>query len=698
MPTEDFARSADPWDWITAPEEPAEQEPEPPAGGLDAFRAQFFQPPDKPEKGKDNDADKEKDPKKWALEVARETNIPAAGPEADYVKNLQKFAERAKQIGLTDEQVAKTIEHVTRLTSAEPGKNVMPLAVRLGLAQQIIAHAADPTGIDQGSHGTCAAAAIEGRTYTLYPEQAARLVVDMALSGAYKTTLGGKDIDSKGSLNLTPELDELKELKASRTYASQLFQATAMNIYWTPRGGEYVQWPIAGHELILDKSTGFSTIAGPGGGLDLKQIREIYSEIAGDKRAAILHRQDEHATVETHIKDIDRLKKILEEAKAGKGDLKLPLITGVHTSHNKFGDHFSGGGWHAVCITDNDPKTGQISVDNFWGRSRDYFGTKDTQACFTTEEMFEAMIVSNQRESKKEIGIPEALINTAILAVFLLGAKEAVRLTGRLVSATKERIIDAWKGGNAQEAKPRDIARPWLQTRELAPEEKAIERAALELPREFSNQDLKAKLDELISRAETATEPATEAERKTTEALKKLRQGCEDPIQSKEITDKVARMNAERSGTATGGAGRIVISDAKLANLSAQSGTIEDGVSKSRAIGEITSLPAEYKRAIETESEKVRTEIAQLDERIKSNPENEALRIERLTAQAKLDGLSSVVEKPALRSKALDWIGRNGGAIGKGAGAGALIVFIYSLTTDKASAGERVPHATIQRP
>jgi hypothetical protein len=750
MPTEDFAPSANPWDWFTCeqpdqfePECPAAAEPQGPAGGLDAFRAQFFQPPgkkeddnpapeDKPEpddkprpddkappdkKPQEKDDDKEeRDPKKWALDVARQTNIPVAGPEAEFVKNLEKFAERAKKMGLPEEKVVKTIEQIMRLTSAEPGKNVMPLAVRLGLAQQIIAHAADPTGIDQGSHGTCAAAAIEGRTYTLFPEQAARLIVDLALSGAYKTTLGGKEIDSKGSLNLAPEIDELKALNAHRTYASQLFQATAMNIYWTPRGGEYVQWPIAGQELVLDKSTGFTTIAGPGGGLDLKQIREIYSEITGDKNAAILHRRDEHSTVETHIKDIDQLKKVLEEAKSGKGELKFPLITGVHTSHNKFGDHFSGGGWHAVCITDYDPKTGQISVDNFWGRPRDYFGTKDTLACFTTQEMFEAMIVSNQREPKTEVSIPEALVNTAIIAIFLLGAKEAARLTGRLITNTKERIIDAWNGNregrNAGEGKPLEVDRPWLRTRELTPEEKAMQRAASELPPQFSAQDLKAKLDELITRAETAAavetaaeqateaaKKASEAETKTTEALKKLRQGCEDPIQSKSIVENVARLNSEAAArTAGGGAQPILVSDAKLGNVSSQTGTIEGGVSKSRAIGEVAPLPVEYKKAIEVESEKVKAELAQLDERIKSNPENEALRIERLTAQAKLDGLSSVVERPAMRSKALDWIGRNGGTIGKGAGAGALIVFIYSLTTEKATAAEHIQHATIRRP
>ncbi len=104
-------------------------------------------------------------------------------------------------------------------------------------------HVADPDTITQFAHPTCALASLEVTAYTRAPEEATKLVSDVLKTGKFTTTNGTEvRVDP---FSLQPELGSLKIDDVAlnkhwnptqyRSYASQIFQTTAANIYWQTR-------------------------------------------------------------------------------------------------------------------------------------------------------------------------------------------------------------------------------------------------------------------------------------------------------------------------------------------------------------------------------------------------------------------------------------------------------------------------------
>ncbi|HEY9869562.1 MAG TPA: hypothetical protein V6D08_10390, partial [Candidatus Obscuribacterales bacterium] len=61
-----------------------------------------------------------------------------------------------------------------------------------------------------------------------------------------------------------------------------------------------------------------------------------------------------------------------------KQDGQLPIVMAVHTGQEPFwtdsggGSAGGSGGWHVVTITDYDPKSQKVSIDNQWGSEADH--------------------------------------------------------------------------------------------------------------------------------------------------------------------------------------------------------------------------------------------------------------------------------------------------------------------------------------
>lgn len=130
---------------------------------------------------------------------------------------------------------------------------------RVRVAEQIIHQAAEPFTISQGKMAVCTAASLEVREYYREPAAVARLVTDVLLTGNYKATAGGTNVDlTKCPDNLIPDpfskqFSVEKEVKGekiyvwdvpyldARSFASQLFEVTAINLALQPRGFRYEQ-------------------------------------------------------------------------------------------------------------------------------------------------------------------------------------------------------------------------------------------------------------------------------------------------------------------------------------------------------------------------------------------------------------------------------------------------------------------------
>jgi hypothetical protein len=164
--------------------------------------------------------------------------------EEDMVRmdaRAQQLEESYKKDGMSaddahkkaQEEVAKTYQQIERLMEKND-KAAVSEQKRIELAEQVMHQAANPTSISQGGYNTCNVTVTEVRAYTVNPSEAARMVSDVALTGEYTsngTPPTHVKID-KDSLQPHGEAKENPPADGSRSYASQLFEVTAVNLYY----------------------------------------------------------------------------------------------------------------------------------------------------------------------------------------------------------------------------------------------------------------------------------------------------------------------------------------------------------------------------------------------------------------------------------------------------------------------------------
>src|SRR4029453_13279501 len=128
-------------------------------------------------------------------------------------------------------------------------------AERIRLSEQILHQVAYPQSIDQGFNSTCNVTTVEKRIFARNPSEAARLISDVATTGKY-VTKDGTIIDMgrvPGALSphrerrialFKPFRSDGSDIKVDRrrTYASQIFEMTAVNTKWA-KSGEYSLQP-----------------------------------------------------------------------------------------------------------------------------------------------------------------------------------------------------------------------------------------------------------------------------------------------------------------------------------------------------------------------------------------------------------------------------------------------------------------------
>jgi hypothetical protein len=146
-----------------------------------------------------------------------------------FVDQLGQFELRAATADVSKNEIAQTYKEIGRILKAQGNTPLSP-ELRQQVALDVIRNCADPTIISQGDHNTCNVTAVEVRTYSMYPAQAAKLVADVATTGQYTAKNGVAVKLDKESMRPDREAIKDKPERGMRTYATQLFNLTAVNL------------------------------------------------------------------------------------------------------------------------------------------------------------------------------------------------------------------------------------------------------------------------------------------------------------------------------------------------------------------------------------------------------------------------------------------------------------------------------------
>lgn len=327
--------------------------------------------------------------------------IPDAAKRTDFANKLEAFEKRAAARKMPESEILSTLLQIGRVLDPN---NKLEHGDKGLLARSMMANAADNTAIDQGGHNTCNVTALQARLYGHEPSIPSKVIADIAVAGKFitadETHVTPMNLDPDGEASLDPTPD------GARNYASQLFQLAAVNAYWnrqdTMPGGktvgkgniQYAQTKEG--ECLLDVSVDppqrvkFNTIDAGQPWLDIFRISEICAQLSGKPpenfgiKRWFLSRELEGVT------EVMTLNGFRERLNKFKEQNAFPVLVEVDAAKAPFGDG-KGYGPHVVTITDYDPKTDLLTVDNQWGKGADLTDLPGQGKRPTAEVMFAAM-------------------------------------------------------------------------------------------------------------------------------------------------------------------------------------------------------------------------------------------------------------------------------------------------------------------
>lgn len=374
----------------------------------------------KPETPQQQDVSKARD----QLERTAEKRFKDPKELAEYKAGLEKFQKEALAKGLSPKEVAEFFKESKRLL--EPDTAELGIKERCRVAKEALAQAIDPTGIDQGRYKTCNVTAVEVCMYSKNPSKVMKAITDAALTLKFTTADG--DVITLPKSVLDPDTQR-------RTLASQLFHTLAVNTYWQdqtkgPDGKRHDRGDImydhagakrakgdTGQRVTVTNDKGNRVAVGdPSPNLNTDLYPEIYRRIAGERpeTLAIRFGTEGEPGVETVDSKEALHKKLTELSKTPGG---FPVILKIHTSNKPFWEDSGAGvepgagntieeakktnkkpgGWHVVTIHGFDPKTGEVKVDNQWGRKVDHLNKPTGKGPIKIEDLFYAMTIHEER-------------------------------------------------------------------------------------------------------------------------------------------------------------------------------------------------------------------------------------------------------------------------------------------------------------
>ncbi len=328
--------------------------------------------------------------------------------KASFEELAQRIEDRQVRDPIDDAKIAETYKHISRLLEDNPSAPVAR-AHRVLLAEQLMHEAAFPSVTDQGANNTCNVTTVENRIATRDPAEIAALVTEVATTGQYVTS-DGSVIDMRGHLNPDAEASaflptQLKDGPSARdgqrSYASQIFQTTAVNIHWqttttAPDGtacapGDVAYRIIGGQERLVNTRTG-AEYRQPDGqpydapSLSLGQIEGVHNHIVGRTDSEFIVSADSEVLIgngRIKLNNPENLSRFLVHAKS---EGKLPVIITVGSDVAPDGRVHS---THVFTVRDYDPRTGNAEVINQWGKQHDRLLGRPMKVEELNEQMFD---------------------------------------------------------------------------------------------------------------------------------------------------------------------------------------------------------------------------------------------------------------------------------------------------------------------
>jgi|GEM_PF-3993016 len=336
---------------------------------------------------------------------------------------MSGFENTAKARGISEQEIAKTYHQVNRLLRGNES-TMLSNRERQALAEQILYQGQTPHWIDQGSNNTCNVTTVEKRLFTRNPSEAARLITDVALTGRYVTASGTvvdlsrvpnairPDVEAQALLQRGFDRDNWSDIKVDggRTWASQIFENTAVNIHWA-KSNAFGRQP--GEAIVYEKIAGYKGDdtgerlvkykVAPNGHLvreelqadgkfirapyvDTDNLAKITKEISGREEGQFIIRRattsapDQPGSSTYRIRSSKDLESALTKMEK---EGNFPAIIQVHTADPLFkstsGNPNGGGdgGWHVVNVERiRRDESGQMWVEftNQWGTKKDHLG------------------------------------------------------------------------------------------------------------------------------------------------------------------------------------------------------------------------------------------------------------------------------------------------------------------------------------
>jgi hypothetical protein len=355
--------------------------------------------------------------------------------------NFEKNFSARSHMGAMEKQreMANTYAQLSRLLSADsdvlarypeckqqPGDTLW----RVQVAEQLMHQVAEPFTISQGNLAICATASLQVREHYREPAAVARLVTDVILTGKYEATYGGIKVDLTGCPNnLIPDLfakrfnveNDIKnvpihEWKADyfgpRSFASQLFDVTAVNLVLVPRGFRYEQPTPKEYDSlknlangkVIDVRTGNSLLWGSGEGRQVvdTDLSTLAQRITGkDERHFVisaahltpteaagisLRKAYEFNNRDGGVVALFSASELAVALKATKEIGQWPPIVRLDCSMPP--TSMKDGGAHFLVLSELSEDGSLLAVDNTWDESKDHNGVPKIPINTISESVF----------------------------------------------------------------------------------------------------------------------------------------------------------------------------------------------------------------------------------------------------------------------------------------------------------------------
>lgn len=318
--------------------------------------------------------------------------------KAKFKADMIRFENRAKERGLPGKEVEQVYKDLNRILSADQDTPI-DLKGRTQIANELISDLASPYTISQGQHGTCNVKILHVVMAAKHPTKVSGLISEAALTGKYTLGSGNEVVLPEGTLKRHNDSLTYPRFDGQRGFAGQLYDATVINALYQETGNPFrlnqfdPDPSLKGYksgDILVHKNSGKPVIfAGSGGVLEFsgligEDIVQAYRLVMNDnsEKDWLLYsnypdnQADGVKSYKTEAELTDILTRLKEE---GAFPFPIHVNTRMAPFWNDSGAGIAGGsgGAHVLNITDFDPKTGRVMIDNQWNTYNDRLSAKD---------------------------------------------------------------------------------------------------------------------------------------------------------------------------------------------------------------------------------------------------------------------------------------------------------------------------------